>query len=175
MVAIAGLSACGNSTEPTLIPVPDEPREALLVDVSSGALSDPSAFDLISAEPVRTDQFSGWDFVFQIADDDSSLLWPRAAIVEEDEDAGLQRMSVSFEALREAPESGYTHVDSLPAAVGDVFAVQSRRDPAFGTIRCRRFAKVEVLEIDAAAGTFSFRHLVNPNCEQRTLVPGAEE
>ena len=95
--------------------------------------------------------------------------------MEEDEDAGLQRMSVPFEALREAPESGYTHVDSLPAAVGDVFAVQSRRDPAFGTIRCRRFAKVEVLEIDAAAGTFSFRHLVNPNCEQRTLVPGAEE
>jgi len=175
LVVIAGLSACGSPTEPLLIPIPDEPSEAVLADVSTGALADPSAFDVISAESVRTDQFSGWDFVFQITEEGSALLWPRAAIVGEDEDAGLQQLSVTFDALIEAPENGYTHLDSLPVAAGDVFAVRSRRDPAFGSVRCRRFAKVEVLEIDVQEGTMSFRHLVNPNCEKRKLVPGAEE
>ena len=67
VASILGLSACGSGTEPILIPIPDETREATLVDVDSGSLGDPSAFDIITGEPVRTDQFSGWDFVFQIA------------------------------------------------------------------------------------------------------------
>ncbi len=175
LAAIVGASACGSSTDPVLIPVPDEILEAELVDVSLGAVAEPSAFDVITAESVRTDQFSGWDFLFQIVEGDTTVLWPRAAIVEEDLDAGLQRMLVDFDALREAPEDGYTNLEAVPIAVGDVFAVRSRRDPAFGNVRCRRFAKLEILALDTTEGTVSFRHLRNPNCEKRTLVPGAEE
>lgn len=175
LAAIVAASACGSSTEPVLIPVPDESREAELVDVSAGTLAEPSAFDVITAETVRTDQFSGWDFLFQITEDDGAVFWPRAAVVEEDLDAGLQRILLDYDALREAPEEGYTNLESVPIAVGDVFAVRSRRDPAFGSVRCRRFAKLEILAIDVTEGTMSFRHLRNPNCEKRTLVPGAEE
>ena len=131
-VTLFGLTACSNSLEPTLIPIPDEPGEATLVDVSAGALADPSAFDVITGGSVRTDQFSGWDFLFQIQEDGSTVLWPRGAITGEDLDAGLQKVSQTFDALREAPENGYTNLDALPVALGDVFAVQSRRDPAFG-------------------------------------------
>ena len=175
LAAIVGASACGNGTEPILIAVPDETREAELVDVSAGAIADPSAFDVITGEPVRTDQFSGWDFLFEIAEGDATVLWPRAAIVEQDLDAGLRKASVTFEQVREAPEEGYTNLEAVPVAVGDVFIMRSRRDPAFGNVRCRRHGKLEVLAIDMAEGTVSFRHLVNPNCEKRTLVPGAEE
>lgn len=175
LAASVGLAACGNTTEPTLIPVPDETGEAVLVDVSAGELTEPSAFDLIIAESVRTDLFPGWDFVFQIAEDGSTLLWPRGAIIEEDEDSGLLLSSRTFDDLTEAPEQGYVQLDSVPVAVGDVFAARSRRNPAFGSVRCRHFAKLEILEIDEGERTVSFRHLVNPNCEKRTLVPGAEE
>lgn len=176
VVLIAGLTACGSGVEPVLIPVPDEPNESTLVDLNTGAIADPSAFDVITGTAVRTDQFSGWDFVFEIAEDDGSrLLWPRSAIIEEDEDSGLLLSSRSFDDLVEAPENGYVQFDSVPLAVGDVFAARSRRDPAFGTLRCRRFAKMEVLGIDAEAGTVTLRSLTNPNCEKRTLVPGAEE
>jgi len=175
LVAILGLAACGSGTEPILIPVPDETREASLVDVSTGSIADPSAFDAITGEAVRTDQFSGWDFVFQIAEDGSTLWWPRSAIIEENEDSGLQHVSLGFDELREAPEDGYVQFESVPISVGDVFAARSRRDPAFGSVRCRHFAKVEILELDLGEGTVSFRHLVNPNCEKRTLVLGAEE
>lgn len=174
VASILGLSACGSGTEPILIPIPDETREATLVDVDSGSLGDPSAFDIITGEPVRTDQFSGWDFVFQIAEDGAALWWPRSSIIEDEEDSGLQRVQVAFEELDEAPESGYVQLESVPVAAGDVFAARSRRDPAFGSIRCRHFAKVEILDVDTGEGTISFRHLVNPNCEKRTLVPGAE-
>ena len=175
LVAIAGLCGCGDATEPTLIPIPDEAREAMLVDVSTGALADPSAFDVITGESVRTDLFFGWDFVFQISGDGGTVLWPRGAITGEGTDAGLQLSSFTFDGLREAPESGYTNLESVPVAAGDVFAVQSRRDPAYGSARCRRYAKVEVLEVDLDGGSISFRHLVNPNCEKRKLVMGAEE
>ncbi len=175
LAAIVGLTACGNSTEPALIPVPDETREAMMVDVTTGSLDEPSAFDIITGESVRTDQFSGWDFVFEIAEDGSTLWWPRGALIEEDEDSGLQLVALAFEALTEAPEGGYVRLESVPVAVGDVFAARSRRDPALGNIRCRRFAKIEILALDGDEGTVSFRHLVNPNCEKRTLVPGAEE
>jgi len=174
-VTLFGLTACSNSLEPTLIPIPDEPGEATLVDVSAGAVADPSAFDVITGGSVRTDQFSGWDFLFQVQEDGSTVLWPRGAITGEDLDAGLQKVLQTFDALREAPENGYTNLDSLQVAMGDVFAVQSRRDPAFGNLRCRRFAKVEIQAIDPMEGTISFIHLVNPNCEKRKLVPGAED
>lgn len=175
VVALLGLTACTNPTDPILIPIPDEPQEATLVDVSSGSLADPSAFDVIRGESVRTDQFSGWDFLFQIQDDGSTVLWPRGAITGEDLDAGLQKVPQTFDGLSEAPDNGYTNLEALSVATGDVFAVQSRRDPAFGSIRCRRFAKVEIEAIDTVEGTISFRHLVNPNCEKRKLVAGAEE
>jgi hypothetical protein len=175
LVALVGLTACGNGTEPVLIPIPDESREATLVDVSEGSISDPSAFDVITGQSVRTDQFSGWDWVFQIAENGGTLWWPRSSIIDEDEDSGLQQMFIDFDALLEAPETGYVQHDSVPVAVGDVFAARSRRDPAFGSIRCRHFAKVEILDINTDEGTVSFRHLVNPNCEKRKLVPGAEE
>jgi hypothetical protein len=175
IAAVAGLTACGDSTEPVLIPIPDEYSESEMVDVTTGALTEPSAFDIITGTAVRTDQFSGWDFLFQIGEDGGALWWPRLAITGEDEDAGVQQLLVDLDAVREAPESGYTNLESLPVAVGDVFAMRSRRDPALGNIRCRRFAKMEVLGIDAEEGVVSIRHLRNPNCEKRKLVLGAEE
>lgn len=175
LIAILGLSACGEGTEPILIPIPDETREATVVDVSTGSVADPSAFDVITGEAVRTDQFSGWDFVFQITEEGGAVWWPRSSIIEENEDSGLILSSLDFDALVEAPESGYVQLESVPVSVGDVFAARSRRDPAFGNVRCRHFAKLEILEIDVEEGTVSFQHLVNPNCEKRKLVPGAEE
>ena len=61
---VVAISACGDSTEPILLPLPENPEEVELTDFISGSLLDPSAFDLITRRVIRTDQFSGWDFVF---------------------------------------------------------------------------------------------------------------
>jgi len=169
--------ACGDPLEPTLIPVPDEPETAVLVELTGGPLAESSAFDVITALPTRTDLFPGWDFAFDVLPAGTAVLWPRGTIVEGEDpvDAGLQILDLEFEAIRAAPESGYTRFDPVPIAVGDVLVVQSRRDPSLGSIRCRRYGKIEITDLDASGGTVTFRHLVNPNCEKRTLIPGAEE
>lgn len=171
------LSACGDPLQPTLIPLPDEASEEVLVQFSEGDLTENSAFDMITAAGVRTDQTLGWDFVFDLLPAGTAVLWPRSSIIgtEESVDAGLALMDTEFDSVREAPEGGYTTLESVAIEVGDVFAVQSRRDPTYGSIRCRRYGKIEILELNASEGSLTLRHLVNPNCEKRTLVPGAEE
>lgn len=177
LVGLVSLAACGDPLEPVLIPVPDEPRTVDLVPFSGGALTESSAFDVITATGVRTDQLGGWDFVFDVLPAGTATLWPRGSVVSDEDpmDAGLRVLDVEFDAVREAPESGYTKIDPVPISVGDVIAVQSRRDPSYGSIRCRRYGKIEIMALDTSAGTLTFRHLVNPNCEKRNLVPGAEE
>lgn len=174
-VSAIGLGACGGSEDLLLIPVPDESLESTLADFSGGGLSDPSAFDVISGDAVRTDLFPGWDFLFEVRPDGNPVLWPRSAIAEEDSDAGLQLVGQTFDGLTSAPEDGYVLLEPVAIDSGDVLAVRSRRDPAFGSVRCRRFGKLEVMALEEAEGTMTFRFLVNPNCEKRTLVPGAEE
>lgn len=174
-VTMLGLVACGDEAERILVPVPDESREATLVDISGGPITQPSAFDVLIEDVVRTDQTPGWDFVLEYYPDGKAVLWPRNAIVEEDGDSGLQLVAETFDGLTAAPENGYVQTKRVPINVGDVLAVRSRRDPLYGSVRCRRFAKIEVLTMDTAEGSMTFRHLVNPNCEKRSLVPGAEE
>lgn len=171
LALLAALAACQDTTGPTRS-VPEQPTEVTLFDFRTAELRDPAAFDLIASIPVRTDQSSGWDFLFVIADDGTPRLHPRSVIVDRPTEAGLQKVEPSFSDLRAAPAEGYEREAPVPIAVGDVLAAVSRQDPT--TFRfCRRFGKLEVLSIDPAAGTVTLKHLINPNCENRTLVPGA--
>ncbi|MFQ5889269.1 MAG: hypothetical protein ACE5JR_04355 [Gemmatimonadota bacterium] len=174
IAALLGALGCGRDFSPVLVALPEEPEEATLTDFLTGDLGDPAAFDLVIGESVRTDLVLGWDFVFFLPSGGVPEFRLRGQILNEDSDAGLRRASRSFDAIQEAPDSGYVRDRTVPIAVGDVFFAVSRRDPTFGSLRCRHFAKLEILALDAAESTVTFRHLINPNCEQRSLVPGAE-
>lgn len=169
--AAVWLAACGDPLEPVLQPLPDEPGEATLTDFRLGPLRSPAAFDLLTQEEVRTDQTFGWDFLFEIDSSGTPVLRPRGEVTGLSSDAGLQVSSTSFEQLTFAPSQGYVSDQPLSVAIGDVLAVVSRRDLSFGTVRCRRFAKIEILDIDLSALTLTFRHMVNPNCERLELTP----
>lgn len=173
--ALAGLVAwtgCGDAFEQLLGPVPLEPTRVELVDFRTGPLQTSSAFDVLGRRAVRVDQTSGWDFLFFVTEEGSPELRPFETVTGALQESGVQKVDVTFEGLTLAPEDGYIRSEPIPIAEGDVLAVVSRRDPAFGGIRCRRYAKIEVLAIDGAAGILAFQHLVNPNCEVRGLVPG---
>ena len=169
---IVAISACGDSTEPILLPLPEEGEEVELTDFISGSLVDPSAFDLITRSVIRTDQYSGWDFVFFLDETDGPVLVSRGAYTEdEDNEAGMQVVLSSFDGLVAAPEDGYVVLDPVPISVGDVFVTRSRQDQNFGGLRCRYFGKFEIETIDETEGTLTLIHLVNPNCENRNLDP----
>jgi len=171
---IAGLlvfvAGCGSSNEPVVLPLPAGPSEADLVNFAGDDILDPSAFDILDASDKRTDQVPGWDFVFQLGPDTVALR-PRSEVTTDSVLSGLQQVPVSFEELTAAPSDGYITEEPVPIKVGDVLAGRSRRDPTF-SVRCLRYGKFQVLAIDADAGTVTLLHLVNPNCEQTSLIPG---
>ncbi|MEJ2481679.1 MAG: hypothetical protein P8049_00750 [Gemmatimonadota bacterium] len=174
VVSAAFLAACGDSTEPRQIPLPEEATQATVADFLTGDILDPSAFDVIARNVVRTDQVSGWDFVYLRDEELGPTLVTRGSyILEEDEQSGVQVVAVAFDDLREAPESGYVTSEPIPISEGAVFVTRSREDDAFGNLRCRYFGKFSVDEIDEELGLMTFSHLINPNCESRNLDPAS--
>ena len=173
LVALTG--ACGDSTEPVLIPLPDEPTQVVVYDFVSGDLLDPSAFDVITRNVVRTDKVSGWDFVYFEDEQLGPVIVTRGSYVQdEDQQAGALLTAFAFDVVTEAPDDGYIIQEPIPISTGDVFIVRSRSDQAFGNLRCRRYGKFSVDAIDAELGTMTFSHIVNPNCENRNLETGGE-
>lgn len=169
-----GVAACGSSTAVDTIANPDDPTEAVLFDFLDQNIRNPSGFDILASSPVRLDSNTRWDFLFQIRQDGTAHLRPRGVIIDESEtDAGLQQLTITFDEVRSAPTDGYERLRATTIEEGDVLAMQSQRDANLEPVRCRRYGKMEVLTIDVAAGTVTFRHLINPNCENRNLVPGA--
>lgn len=173
--SVAALSiamvSCGDPLEPVLIPLPEQPEAVELTDFISGSLLEPSGFDLISRHVIRTDQETGWDFVFSF-DGDVPILSSRAIFTDDTEyGPGLQIVMASFEDVTVAPENGYIILDPIPISVGDVVVVRSRQDLSFGRLTCRFYGKFNIDEIDVAEETVVLSHLINPNCENRNLDP----
>lgn len=171
-LAAVALQACDATTGPGFRDVPEEPSETTIFDFRSSSVRDPSAFDIVSAGAVRTDQSAGWDFLFALQADGTAQLRPRNQVLGGGAASGVQPLESAFGDLDEAPEGGYVTGSAVAVEEGDVLAGRSRQDPNFG-IGCRHFMKMEVLSVDRDAGTITFRHLVNPACERRNLVPGS--
>lgn len=169
LTVLVAVAACDDPFERFLAPVPDEPTEVALVDHRTGALQEPSAFDMLGTRRVRVDQTDGWDFLFLIPPDGPAELHPFGAVADDPNGSGLQRLDEAFEDVRRAPLEGYAGQEAVTVAEGDVLAIVSR---VATQASCRRFGKIRILEVDAAAAVLRFEHLINPNCGIRGLVPG---
>lgn len=174
-VLLLVLAGCEDPFGPNQRPLP-LPALVTTWDFEAHPLRKPSAFDMESGGTARITETSRWDFLYSVPPGESPELRPRAVVVGDSSAAGLQRVEVAFDSLTEAPEEGYVTGEPVPVDSGAVFAARSRQDDDFQSLRCRRFGKLEIVSIDRAAGTVTFRQLVNPNCEERKLsadsVPG---
>lgn len=172
VVLSVALVGCEDPLSSRRAPVPDEPSEATLVSLQDGTLRDESAFDVTGPDPVRTDQTSEWDFAVRRGEGGGLEFAPRNLILGTSSAAGLQRSDFAFGEVTEAPQDGYVSDEPVPVETGQVYVARSRRDPSVA-LSCFRFMKMEVLSVDDAAGTVTFRYLGNPNCGRRTLEAGA--
>jgi len=172
LLLIAVVASCGDPFEPLLAPVP-EPEEVILHDFQTGDLLDPAAFDMFDRSAVRTDQSGSWDFVFAVDPTLGPMLEARESVIGEESDAGIQLSESEFDLLIEAPDGGYTKSEPIPVTVGSVLLVRSRQTSSFST-RCRVFGKFEVMSIDGVPAAVTLRYVINPNCEQLTVVPEPE-
>jgi hypothetical protein len=140
----------------------------------------PSALDIISFPgqrligggrfPERAEDAEQWDVAVRVKNG-SLVLLPAAA-------AGLGSQSLaraavtrpitgqSFEALREAPSrSSFVSDSAVALQPGSVYVVRSR-----DVSRCFQYAKLEPLQLDAAAGTVRLRVATNERCGDPRLV-----
>lgn len=73
----------------------------------------------------------------------------------------------------EAPSDSLRYVSDQPVTVefGNVYVIKTNRSPGSFGRTCRYHAKLEAVDIDPVGGTFVFRHVTNPVCNDRDLVP----
>jgi hypothetical protein len=77
--------------------------------------------------------------------------------------------------VREAPgdTSAYSRAE-VPLNEGAIYILRSRRASCFTFGSGVYYAKLKALEVEAAAGTFRFEVVRNPNCNDRALIPPEE-
>jgi hypothetical protein len=168
--------ACGDS-----LSLPDATFEnavdtVVLAALSATPLAQPSAFDVVVAEAVRTDRTNAFDFAFDIDAGGTARLYPAGALGLPAE-PGILLSDQSFDGLTSAPLEGYVTDSALTVAAGHVFVVRSRSS----SVQCAfsgglpRYGKFHVLDVDVGARTITLEMLVDLNCGYRGLEPGTPE
>ena len=172
------LAAC---SDPNALPPSTETNVVDTIDLFSldGTLvSEPSGFAVELGNPVRTDIFSAFDFVFTVDEQGQPWLLPALALgmPASQLDPGLLPQGsatggLQFDQITVAPFDGYLITDSLAAAVGNTYVVRSRVICSLGV---PRYAKIEILELNLAPDTLriTLKLLNNFNCGYRGLEPG---
>ena len=166
-------AACSDNLLPDAI-FPNTIDTLTLGSVHDTPVPIPSAYSIAEARAVRTDLSASFDFVYLRSVDGRDLLLPLDAVGlgTRNTEPGLQHSTLSFDALVDPPNSGYIWSDSLEVSVGDVLVGRSRICFALSV---PHYAKLEILALDPAARTITFRVVANQNCGYRNLGPGVPE
>lgn len=138
----------------------------------------PSAFDVVNLARVTIEgggATGNWDFAL-LERDGGFVLAPERALTGSDSRAGIALSTeMQLASVREAPgdTSAYSRAE-VPLNEGAIYILRSRRASCFTFGSGVYYAKLKALEVDAAAGTFLFEVVRNPNCNDRALIPPEE-
>jgi hypothetical protein len=137
-------------------------------------INQPSAYDFVNHLVVRVESPSAtgtWDVALR--DEGNGLaLVPAGGFQGLSSRAALSVITNrTFEELREAPEDT-ARFTSGPVVVqaGQVLAVRTRRAGCAFTTSVR-YGKIKIIDVNPAAGTVRFAAIVNPFCNDRSLIP----
>lgn len=167
-------AACGGD-----IGLPDATIENSVDTVRLWALNGtdigtPSALDLLGGFPVRPELGDLFDIGFDIEPDGAAVLMP-SGLLGGSMTAGTLLMSESFEEVTRAPLEDYVTDSVRVITEGTVLVGRSRSSSVGCPITVGslpRYAKLEILEIDATARTVTLRLMANLNCGYRDLIEG---
>lgn len=169
----AAFAACG---DPNALPPPGLSNvvdTVVIYAVTGTEVWQPSGYAMTERRAVRLDRTNQADFAFDFRDG-VPLLLPGSLVGHPGSSGlhpGLQHLARPFDSVKVAEVNGYVSLDTLHAAVGDVFFTRSRI-PVNCFFGLPTYGKLEVLEIDPVNRTLRFRTLVNRNCGYKGLEPG---
>ncbi|HTI04830.1 MAG TPA: hypothetical protein VL549_05910 [Gemmatimonadales bacterium] len=173
-LALVVVAACGDIALPA--PAFDNRVDTLTLYALDGtAVYLPSAYDLEFRQVVRTDQATGFDFIFNIDSAGRAVLLPLGAL-KLGNLSGIQLTTQKFDSIAIAPTSGYKLDSAVVVDSGSVALVHSRPLTCSFQLSTTYYAKLHILSIDttSAAGGRSMRFeiLTDVNCGYRGLQPG---
>lgn len=169
LVFLLPFAGC-DSFEPPMFPVGD--TVVLHSLARAEFIGEWSAFDFIAPRPVVVERPKGpgeeqsnFDVAFSEVDG-AFVLIPAGLFESYSVTPGIARAEGgrSFEAVDQAPREGFVTDAPVPIEEGPIYIVRTREQGA-----CVRYAKLEVLDLDAA-GILEFRFLRNNLCNDRTLT-----
>jgi len=174
-VALTGLAllaaACGDTSGLPAAFFPNVVDTVSLFALRGTAVTQPSAYTLDGAHPVRTDQTTALDFAFDFDSLGAPALYPTGAI-NLGLLSGLQGSTAAFDAIKLAPTAGYIVDKPIVLDTRTVVLVRSRPSQCSFGVTLSLYAKLRVLGVDSTARRVDFEILVDQNCGYRGLEPG---
>jgi len=184
VVALAILAvACGDLTRPKAS-TPNIDVSYNLAALTGAPVNVPTAISFLGG-PTRADSRFAFDLAFDLDPSGAVVILPVRAVGGALGDAifqqqtglplkrvGLQKVTGSFEALREAPTTGYDTLGVQTVVPGTVLAVElldfSNCYTGFGGSTL--YAKLSVDSVNTTTRRIYARSVVDPNCGYRGLV-----
>ncbi|MGD0991308.1 MAG: hypothetical protein ABR998_02440 [Gemmatimonadales bacterium] len=167
----AAFAACDNPFAlPPALSLPKDTTYTLF-SMTGTPVFEPSAYDMVDSELVRTDRTGIFDFALDMPDslgDTIPLLLPPGALGL-GRDGGLQITQTPFDSITYAPNSGYQQAVGQKLVVGMVLLASSRTQTCNYNLAYPVYAKLEVLAIDKIARSVTFHMLLDDNCGYRSL------
>ena len=171
-VAVGVLAACGNSLSLLTAHEPNVVDTVSLYAIDGTPVTTPSAYDITVGSKINPAQRDQFDFAVNITAAGKPVLLSTGAL-------GLGRSSGlvpeapgSFDAITQAPGTGYNDSTEVAADSGAVVVIRSRPTLCVGTVTLYNFAKVEVLKVDTVARRIDLKMLDDLNCGYHGLAPG---
>ncbi|MGA2384628.1 MAG: hypothetical protein ABSG61_14470 [Gemmatimonadales bacterium] len=168
----AAFAACDNPFAlPPAISIPKDTTYTLF-SMTGTPVFEPSAYDMVDSQVVRTDRTTYFDFVLDMPDslgDTIPLLLPPGALGLP-RDGGLQISKTPFDSLNYAPDGGYDQAVGQRLALGTVLLASSRTQSCNYNIAHPVYAKLQVLAIDTGARSVTFHMVLDDNCGYRSLL-----
>lgn len=134
-----------------------------------------SAFDFIGRREVVVESpgtTGTWDMALDNVGGQLSFITPNVLGIESE--AGIAAFpDLTLDELREAPgdSAAYAILEPVPAEEGTVYVIRTRESRGRFSQICLFFGKFEVTEVDPTSGSVRFAFDLNPDCDDRTLIP----
>jgi hypothetical protein len=178
MCVAVGLNACGDPTSlrANLLNSVDTLHVFALTGTPP---SYPSGISIVAGQAVRVDGFAGFDVALDINSAGLPVVYPVKLVVASPGTArpvGLQKVTSSFDAVLEAPSTGYKGDAEVVLTPGETVVVQSPHngsgDICQFAISPYIYAKITVDSVKLDSRILYLRMGVDPNCGFRSFADG---
>jgi hypothetical protein len=176
--AAVGLNACGdpNGIQASL---PTSVDTLSVFALSGTPAAYPSGLAILPRQPVRVDGSGSFDVAFDINSNGEAVIYPVKLVVAAPGTArpvGLQKVPGLFDAIVDAPKTGFELDSALVMPVGQVVVVQSLHNSSGDlcqfSLNPNIFAKIVVDSIATANRVIFFKLGLDPNCGFHSFVAG---